>query len=679
MIYCPKCGTANREGSRFCNECGSPLPSGTGLRCPMCGEMNPIGSVYCNKCNARLVPLTTPQPPTPPGEKPAGPAGPPPVRGLSLPTIPSPEKKPPVPEIPTGEGEGEDWLAALRATAEELKAEGIEEEAPPPAAEVEPLEIPDWLAELRAAPPEEAPAPPFEVPPVEEERAVPDWLAELEAAPPEEAPAPPFEVPPAEERAVPDWLAELEAAPSEEAPAPPFEVPPVEEERAVPEWLAELEAAPPSEEGGPPVPPFAQEEIAGETPPKAPVFISEEGLAVEEGTMPEWLAELAPGEVEQAPAAAPPFPLTEPLAAPPAVEGLVPAEIPKWLEGMRPSAKREAPPEEPVETRGVLEGLRGTLPASRAVEMPEGAAPSLPAAPSAASIARAELLQELLSRPPAPARPLAKEQRRDIGWVVQRAVVALLLILSIVAPIAVPIPLFSVPSSPAADRFFNAVQQNVGPDEPVLVAFEYSPAEADEMERVAEPVLRHLLGQGARLIIVSTRPEGPALAERLLARLRPEARQVANLGYQPGQTAGVQGLLAGLDRRSDLRTGLPAAQVAAMEGVHTVADVAMVVVLAAQPDELRAWVEQVTLAYPDLPLVAGISARVEPLAAPYLDPGAGQLRGTVAGLAGAAAYEAHLGAGGRAGFYLNSLGLAQLTVVGLMLVGAAIFLVGGRR
>jgi hypothetical protein len=26
MIYCPKCGTANRDGSKFCNECGGRLP-----------------------------------------------------------------------------------------------------------------------------------------------------------------------------------------------------------------------------------------------------------------------------------------------------------------------------------------------------------------------------------------------------------------------------------------------------------------------------------------------------------------------------------------------------------------------------------------------------------------------------------------------------------------------------
>ncbi|MBO9371341.1 MAG: zinc ribbon domain-containing protein, partial [Chloroflexi bacterium] len=55
MIYCPKCGTANRQGSKFCNECGGPLPT-TGLRCPMCGAMNPTGNLFCDRCHTRLIP-----------------------------------------------------------------------------------------------------------------------------------------------------------------------------------------------------------------------------------------------------------------------------------------------------------------------------------------------------------------------------------------------------------------------------------------------------------------------------------------------------------------------------------------------------------------------------------------------------------------------------------------------
>lgn len=59
MIYCPVCGTANRDGSRFCNECGGRLDQSIGLLCPNCNASNPLGTLYCNQCGAPLAPPTT--------------------------------------------------------------------------------------------------------------------------------------------------------------------------------------------------------------------------------------------------------------------------------------------------------------------------------------------------------------------------------------------------------------------------------------------------------------------------------------------------------------------------------------------------------------------------------------------------------------------------------------------
>ncbi|MGQ9711016.1 MAG: zinc ribbon domain-containing protein, partial [Anaerolineae bacterium] len=130
MIYCPKCGTANREGSKFCNECGTPLPA-TGLRCPMCGAMNPTGNLYCDRCGARLIPAERVSPEE---EKPERPS---PPKGISLPSV------------PLGE---EGWLSELRAEAETLDLLP-EEEIPERPEELEALPaaaIPDWLQGLEA-------------------------------------------------------------------------------------------------------------------------------------------------------------------------------------------------------------------------------------------------------------------------------------------------------------------------------------------------------------------------------------------------------------------------------------------------------------------------------------------------------------------------------------------------
>ena len=54
MIYCSNCGTANRDGSRFCNECGFRL--GVMVPCPFCHLPNLSTSRFCNFCGRRLMP-----------------------------------------------------------------------------------------------------------------------------------------------------------------------------------------------------------------------------------------------------------------------------------------------------------------------------------------------------------------------------------------------------------------------------------------------------------------------------------------------------------------------------------------------------------------------------------------------------------------------------------------------
>ena len=55
-MRCSKCGTDNREGRKFCAQCGQPLA----LRCPSCGAQNEPGERFCGDCGAALVGKTEP-------------------------------------------------------------------------------------------------------------------------------------------------------------------------------------------------------------------------------------------------------------------------------------------------------------------------------------------------------------------------------------------------------------------------------------------------------------------------------------------------------------------------------------------------------------------------------------------------------------------------------------------
>jgi len=49
-MKCPKCQTENKEGARFCNECGTRLE----IICEKCKSRNSPGNKFCNECGQPL-------------------------------------------------------------------------------------------------------------------------------------------------------------------------------------------------------------------------------------------------------------------------------------------------------------------------------------------------------------------------------------------------------------------------------------------------------------------------------------------------------------------------------------------------------------------------------------------------------------------------------------------------
>jgi len=49
-MRCSKCGAENREGRKFCAQCGAPVAT----KCPSCGASNEPGERFCGECGAAL-------------------------------------------------------------------------------------------------------------------------------------------------------------------------------------------------------------------------------------------------------------------------------------------------------------------------------------------------------------------------------------------------------------------------------------------------------------------------------------------------------------------------------------------------------------------------------------------------------------------------------------------------
>ncbi len=506
------------------------------------------------------------------------------------------------------------WLRDLSLPEEEetprSKPTAAERESHADETEAAAIEIPAWLEDVETGQPPEPPEPPDELT-TEEDIFAPEEPAEEE--PEREAPSEPVEIP--------SWLREAEGSfeepPGEEPPAPFTE--PLPETMETPDWLNELMKPTPGEEKASP---FAAEP-SGEG----------KGEGEREG---EWEADLER------------------------------ADIPSWVQELRPSQdKGEEPVRGPVEDEGLLKGLRGLIPAATIGTPTTFEGPSS-YHPSEASLARAELFQSLLAQPAVQPterpRGEAGKGRGDAARLIERWLVAAILIFAVLSMLLAPLmtgetPQLTQPLVASEVAALHDVVDGLDASDHVLVAFDYGPPEAGELNAVARPVLTHVLNRGARLSIVSTRPDGPLMASAVMTSIADSRDQFTLIGFRPGTATAVSQLLASTDTMPTL-----------------------LLVLTGRPMPLRLWVEQAHARFGDqLPLIAVGSAALEPFAGPYVDANAGQLRGAIYGYEGAASYETFRGALGRATQRLDALAAGHIVLVILIVLGALIHAFVGTR
>ena len=593
-----------------------------------------------------------------------------------------------------------EWLKSfgVQQPVDQSTAEPAAMEAAPESKAAPAEEVPDWLksfaAEQPAAQiPTEAVA---QAAPVEGEAApaeeVPDWLkAFATEQPAAQAPAEPAaaepqgegtpvegEAAPAEE--VPDWLKAFSAAPAPIA-------------GSVPAMLPEEGAVPAGEEAPDWMKTYAQQQgqpaEASAAPAEEPKFVSPFG----EETLPEWMKSEQPAEAaaaaepaagligrseEELSAAAHPF-ASEDMAqwleqaqeetavqgagtGEGAPEGLEKAQLPAWLQAMRP-VESAAPASvvgvdnDRVEKSGPLAGLRGILRVEDLVgQYQKPPVYTVKLRVSESQTVRTGLMEQILGEETNVQPPVAAPAQVS-QWLVRvataLALIALLLIVLNYGPRPlVPAALSQVdPQVSAINRLVN----NLHPDDPVLVGIDYQSGLQGELRVAAQPLLEHLMHQGTRLVFVSTNPAGPVLAQSLFNAAQAAGNTgypvefMANLGYLVGGSTGLQALAAPLDSQANpnpLQQALPLTyspsgswNLPALYGVKQLTDFKQVILLTDSVEGGRDWVEQVrpALAKANIPLIVISSAQSAPLLLPY--EASGQITAMLGGLPGGAAYE----------------------------------------
>ncbi len=354
------------------------------------------------------------------------------------------------------------------------------------------------------------------------------------------------------------------------------------------------------------------------------------------------------------------------------------AVVPDWLEALK-TDETEAGEPEPEEPAGPLVGVRGALPADLAI-------PAHPLREAAQELAvteherrHAQVLEQIVHAGPAARREMSPPSGPQ-GWI-EQVVIAVVVLLAVLLPVILGNPLPTASGQPAiADQIRSAhdVLANLPDEALALVAFEYSPATAGELGSISSTMVGHLMDRRARILTVSTKPAGPQTAQSLMQELADDygyayGQDYLNLGYIPGGAVGVQAFAANpwkvFPANDYLGSGLARVAPAAGGLTNTLADVDLVLVLAAARDDLTGWIEQ-TRRLPGMeavPIVTGVSAGLEPWALPYYQNDPRQLEGIVAGVSGAARY----GAGGEQPQQGNAASLNDSQALG---IGVAVLL-----
>lgn len=601
----------------------------------------------------------------------------------------------PVPEKPIDTGQLPDWVTALAPNEPQASIPNEPAFTPPsqsvPQKPFDTGELPDWIASLKpaepqasttsepalASPPQPVPQKPFDT------GQLPDWVTGLapnepQASTPGEPVIPPSEPvsqKPLDTGQLPDWIASLRPV-EPQAPASPFQV---ETDQTAAGSTASSQAFK-SEQPAAEVSAFHTEEQPAEPVSTSPVsaFTETPGSTDDVDAifasmqMPDWLSDVTEGQ-----------PASE-ESLPPAAqaeEPITPADLPSWVQAMRPvesgvRGSTVSPQDSTLEERGALAGLLGVLPA-----IPGAVDPT--SKPKSHSIkldatdqqqAHAVLLEQILSTETAPlpmkADAVPKSQRL-LRWALSA-----MLIIILSGVVFGKTQIFPLPSQ-VPNETIAAIQavEKIPADAPVLVVFDYEPATVGEMEASGASLLDHLLLLNhPRLALISTSPTGAALAERFMAsslaeRAYVRGTQYVDLGYLPGGLAGVFDFSQ--NPTVSVPLGADSTQVwnsQVMQGVTHLSDFASIIVLTDSAEVGRIWIEQTELARGNSSLIVVSSAQAGPMILPYVD--SGQVDGLVSGLSGAAgAEQANNNLPGFVRRYWDAYSLGLLVAVALMLLG----------
>jgi len=231
----------------------------------------------------------------------------------------------------------------------------------------------------------------------------------------------------------------------------------------------------------------------------------------------------------------------------------------------------------------------------------------------------------------------------DLLVSVDRRVIYLVLAIAVLLPIIFPIRATTAISKEVRGIF--EFVESLKPGDRVLVALDFDPSTAAELQPMAEAVIAQAFDKGATVYVSTLSQFGPAMVDDIITSVAQAKGKRKNvdyvfLGYKPYPAITI--LAMGTDFRVPFPTdyyGTKLDEIPPMRDVHNFAQMKGVVALGAG-NVADFWIQYGQAKY-NFPLALGVTGVMASDYYPYLQ--SGQIFGLLPGVKGAAEYEQLLG------------------------------------
>ena len=263
----------------------------------------------------------------------------------------------------------------------------------------------------------------------------------------------------------------------------------------------------------------------------------------------------------------------------------------------------------------------------------------------------------------------------DRRWIF--LVIGLAVLLPLFFPLGLPIR-----ATNATQRVYDAVD-DLEPNSKVLVSFEYGPSTKPEIHPMAIAILRHLFTNNQKVYVTCLWPDGQFMAEDALTEIAEQefgltyGEDYVLLGFRPGNEAVVKGLVSNLRKlyTTDAR-GTLVDQIPMMANVNRVKDFDFIFSASAGYPGTIEWV-QYAADPTGVPMSTGTTSIQVNDVMPYVQ--SGQVKGILAGMPGAAEYEALIGSPGIGTSGMDAQSIAHLVIVLFIVFGNITYFIETRR